>query len=195
MTQRAHFGTGNVHVSHVEEVQLLQFAAMQFFDYSPGVRTLDLITIADAFNRFATRTGRRTVVVGDFDVVAAGFSVVTNPVGGRSAADEDQFILLQVEQDAVADHMAAVADRNVLLGAVNREVGKAVDGGVGDELDGVRPLDIDVHHVMALIEQYGAVAPCMLFAAPVVEFGSYDRIYVGADLGVAQQINRVACCI
>src|SRR5690606_18969629 len=118
-----------VHVGHVEEVQLFQFAAVQFFDNGPGVRTLDLVAVADTFDRLATRAGRRTIVVNDFNVVAAGFRVVANPVGGRSAAYEYELVLGQMEQNAVADDVAAVADRNVLLGAVDREVGEAVDRG------------------------------------------------------------------
>ena len=131
----------------------------------------------------------------DFNVVTTSFCVVTNPVGGRSTANEHEFVLGQMEQDAVADYMAAMANWHILFGAVNREIGERIDGSIGQQFDGVRAFDVDVHHVMALIEQYSAVAPCILFTAPVVEFRGYYRIYVSADLGIAQQVNRVTCSI
>ena len=43
--------------------------------------------------------------------------------------------------------------------------------------------------MVRLIEQHGRVAPRLLLAAPVGELGGDDRIDVGADLGVAQELD------
>src|SRR5690606_38362985 len=47
VTQGAYAGAVDVHVSHVEELQLFQRTAIQLLDYRPGVRTLDLVAVAD----------------------------------------------------------------------------------------------------------------------------------------------------
>jgi hypothetical protein len=87
-----------------------------------------------------------------------------------------------VEENAVADDVAVVADRNILLGAIDGEILEGVDGRVGAELYGVGTLDVDVTHVVRLVEQDGGLAPGLLLGAPVrILTGNY-RINVGADL-------------
>ena len=76
----------------------------------------------------------------DLHLVAAGLGVELDPVRRRRAADEHELVLLEVEQDAVADDVAAVAARHELLGAVDREIVEAVDREVREELQRVRAL-------------------------------------------------------
>jgi hypothetical protein len=54
------------------------------------------------------------------------------------------------------------------------------------------PTDIEVHHVVRLVEQHGAVLPGPLFAAPVGEFGGDHRIDIGTQLRIAQHVHNVA---
>src|SRR5688500_5987748 len=111
----------------------------------------------------------------DFNVVTTGFSVETNPVGGRRAAYKHEFILGQMEQNAVADNVTTVAYRYVLFGAVYREAGKTVDGGVGQQFDCIRTFNVNVHHMVRLVKKYCRFTPCSLFAAPVMKFRCNNR--------------------
>jgi hypothetical protein len=114
------------------------------------------------------------------------------PVHGGGAADEQQLVLAQMEQDAVTDHVPGVARRHHLLGAVHREVGEAVESREAAQLERVRPLERELGHVVALIEQHGGVAPGALLVAPVGEFARHHGVHVRADLRVAQHVHGVA---
>ena len=96
-------------------------AAVELLDDVLRVRALDLIAVIFAEYRLAHRARRRTVVVFDLHVVFAGLGVVLDPVGSRIAADEDQRIFGEIEQNAVADHLAVVIYRRELLGLVDGE--------------------------------------------------------------------------
>ena len=48
-----------------------------------------------------------------------------------------------------------------------------------------------VHHVVGLVVERGRLAPGALLAAPVRELGRDDRVDVGAELRVAQELDRV----
>ena len=92
-----------------------------------------------------------------------------DPVGGRSAADEHELVLLQMEQNAVADHIAVVGARHELLGAVDGEFAKLLigrDGRAASSASG--PSMIDVDHVVGLVEENGALAPGTLLARQLV---------------------------
>ena len=142
-------------------------SAVQFLDHLLGVRSLNLVAVRIANHRLAHRAGGRAVVVDRRHIVSAGLGMELNPVGGRSAADEHQLVLFQMEQNAVADHIAVVAAGHELLGAVDGELGEAVDREMGEQLEGVGPFDVDVHHVVRLVEEHAGLAPGALFIAPV----------------------------
>src|SRR5690554_7591750 len=57
------------------------------------------------------------------------------------------------------------------------------------QLDSIRTLDIEVNHVVTLIKQNGGFTPCCLLGAPVVELGSDYWIYIGTNLGIAEQVR------
>jgi hypothetical protein len=120
--------------------------------------------------------------------------VELNPVRRRRPADEHEVVLLEVEQDAVADHVPAVAARDELLGAVDGEVREAVDREVRAQLHCVGALDVDVDHVVRLIEQHGALPPCGLLVAPVRKFARYDGVDVSADARIAQKVDGIFGC-
>ena len=78
------------------------------------------------------------------------------------------------------------------LAMFDREVGHAVDAGVGDQLDRVRAAHEQVEHVVGLVEEHGGLLPGLLLPPPVGELRGDHRVDVGAELGVAQQADGVA---
>ena len=114
-------------------------AAVELLDDVLRVRTLDLVAVELAEDRLAHGPRRRTVVVLDLDVIVAGLGVELDPVRGRVAADEDQGVLGEIEQDAVADHLAVVVARRELLGLVDGEVLERVGREVRQQLQRIGP--------------------------------------------------------
>jgi hypothetical protein len=191
VTQGADLLAADVHGRHAEELQLLEVAAVQLLDDRPGVGALDLEPPHVARHGLAVRPGGRAGVVADLDVVALG-ALELQPVRHRRAADEDVLLLVEVEQDAVADDAALGGDRDELIGYVDREVRHAVDAQVGDQLERVRPGDPRVVHVVRLVEEHRGLPPRLLLAPPVRELRGHHGVDVGAELGVAQQLDGVA---
>ena len=140
----------------------------------------------------AARVAGGALVARGLDVVAAGRCVELEPVGRRRAADVDQLVGRQVEQDAVADHVAVVVARREVLRAIHRELRERVEREIRAELESVRPLDVQVDHVMRLVEQHGGVTPRPLLVAPVRMLRGHHGIYVRANLRVAQHLGHVA---
>src|SRR5215471_9359048 len=97
-----------------------------------------------------------------------------------------------MEQNSVADYMAAVAARNELLGAVDRKLREAVDRQIREQLQGIRPFDPLFDHVMGLVEKHAAIAPSALLVAPITVFRRNDWVNVGSDLRIAEQVHRIA---
>jgi len=182
MPQRPDPLASDVHVAHVKELQLLQRPVVDLLDDLPRVRSLNLEPPQAPGDSVPVRAGRRPVVLDDFHVVSPGPRLILQPVGRRTTADEHELVLGLAEQDPVADDMAVGSRRYILLGPVDREVRRAVDGRVGDQLQRVRALNEQIHHMVGLVEQDGRLAPGTLLAPPVGELGRHDRVDVRADL-------------
>jgi hypothetical protein len=118
--------------------------------------------------------------------------VELDPVARRGAADDHEAVFGQVEENRIADHMAAVGAAHELLRLVRHEALHAVDREIRDELQRIGAFNEEVDHVMRLVEQHRGVTPCALLVAPVGEFRRNDRVHVGADLRVAQMLDGVA---
>src|SRR5580692_1080226 len=174
-----------------EELDVRDRAAVQLLDHLGRVGPLDLEPVLRPGHGLAKRARRRAVVADELDVPVAGLRVELDPVHARRPADELVDVLLEVEQDAVADDIAVVGDGHELLGHVGREVLERVEADVGDQLEGIRTLDVEVRHVVALVEQHRGLLPGDLLRLPVGELGRDDRIDVSALLGVPQQLNGV----
>ena len=95
------------------------------------------------------RVHGRALVALDRGVVVAGLAVVLHPVVRRRSPDEVEEILVEVEEDRVADHVAVVVAGDELLGLVDLERREAVDTGVREQLERIRALDVHVGHVVA----------------------------------------------
>src|SRR5690606_7823611 len=191
VAQRADGLVADLHRAHVEELELVERLAVELLDHVPGARALDLEAPGDALHRLAHRAARRTVVMDDLDVVAAGLTVVAQPVGGRSAADVNELFFLEPEDDAVADDVAVRRGRHVLLRLVDGPALRRVDHRVAEQLQRIGTLDVKVDHVVRLIEQHGAVLPSPLLGAPVGEFRRDHGVNVRADLRVPQLLDDV----
>src|SRR6185295_13921610 len=169
VAQRTHFLLADLDRAHEEELDLGHRAAVELLDDLPRVRALNLEPIRDTVDRLTLRIAGRAIVLLDLDLVLAGLGVELDPVRGGRAADEHELVLLEVEENAVADHVAAVAARHELLGAVDGEIVEAVDREIREELESVLAFDVEVHHVVRLIEQHAGVGPGPLLIAPVAE--------------------------
>jgi hypothetical protein len=111
-------------------------------------------------------------------------------VRGR-APDEAEAILVEVEEDRVADHVAVVVDRDELLRLVHGEGLEAVHAGGLEQLQRIGALDVEVGHVVRLVEETARLPPGVLLVAPVRELGGDLRVHVGPDLRVAGELHRI----
>src|SRR5690606_19858306 len=101
-------------------------------------------------------------------------------------------LLVEAEEDHVADHVSVVVARHEVLGTLGSEVGEAVDGQALEQGEGAGTFHHQLGHVVGLVEENGGGPPCSLFVPPVAELGGHHRIHVGPDLGVAQHVDGVA---
>ena len=108
--------------AHVEKLDRGEGPAVQFLNHLLGIRSLDLISVADPDDRLSTGAGRRSVVLDDLYVVASGFGMELNPVSRRRPAHEHKFILFQVKEDSISDDIAIVAARNKLLRLIDAKI-------------------------------------------------------------------------
>ena len=130
----------------------------------------------------AHRAHRRAVVLLDLDVVPSGRGLELEPVRRRSAADEDEFVRVEVEEDAVPDDVARRRRGHVLLRHVDGEALDAVDRRVRDQLQRVGAPEEEIDHVVRLVVEDCSLPPGPLLATPVRELGGDDGVDVRADL-------------
>ena len=150
-------------------------------------RTLNLEAVELAAAR---RVDGRPLVAVELHVVAAGLGVELHPVVSRGPPDEPDAVLVEEEQDRVADHVPVGRARDELLRLADREVLEGVDAEIGEQPDHVGPLDRQVRHVMRLVEERRRLAPADLLVAPVRELGRNLRVDVRPDLRVAGELDR-----
>jgi hypothetical protein len=136
---------------------------------------------------------RGSFIALDLDVVLAGLGVEVHPIAGGWTSDQAQRVLVEIEQNRVADHVSVRRAGHELFALVDLEILEAVHTEIGQQLHRVRAFDVQVRHVMRLVEQGAGFAPRPLFVSPVREFMTHDRKGVGSDLRIAQQLNRVSC--
>ena len=159
---------------------------LAFSSTSSAVGTLHLVAVEPAV---AGIDGRPLVSLGG-RVVVSRLAVVLHPVVRRGAPDEAEQVVVEIEEDRVADHIAVVVAGHELLGLVDGEILKAVDGEIGQQSEGVRAFDVQVRHVVRLVEEAARRAPCMLLVAPVGELARIPRVHVRPDLRVAREVDR-----
>ena len=150
MVQGAHLPARDREPAHVEELDLGQRPAVRRRQYVEGSRALHLVAVELAPPR---RVHGGALVALDRHVVAAGLGVVLHPVVGGGTSDEAHAVFVEEEEDPVADHVAVVVAGDELLGLVHREVLEGVHAERGEQPDHVGALDVEVGHVVRLVEE------------------------------------------
>jgi hypothetical protein len=192
MAQGAHLAPANRDRIHVEELHVRNRAAVEPLEDLGGVRPLHLEAVVPANDRLPTRVRGGSIVTAQLHVEAAGLAVELDPVDGGRAPHEIELVRAEVEHDDVANHVAVVAARRELLGAVRHEPSEAVRTEMREQLQGIGSADEQLRHVVRLVEQDRRFTPRPLLVPPVGELTRHDRIHVGADRRIAQQLDGVA---
>ena len=113
--QRAHRAAGDRELAQVEELDLGQGAAVRLRQDVERSRTLHLEAIDLPP---AGRVGGGALVTLDGHVVVAGLGVELHPVVRGRTTDEAHPVLVEEEEDRVADDVAVVIAGDELLGLV-----------------------------------------------------------------------------
>ena len=82
----------------------------------------------------------------------------------------------------------------VLFSLVYAETLHRVNRRVAQQLQRIPAADVEIHHMMRLVEQYRAMLPSPLLGAPIVEFRRDHGIYIGPQLRIAKQFHGIARC-
>src|SRR5260221_3885017 len=185
MLQRANGMPSDPCSAHVEEFDLRQRAAVEFFQQFYRVGPLNLISegLPDL------RVGNRSLITIYFDVVSPRLRIELHPIGYGGSTHQTHLVVLQAEQDHVANDVAVVVTRDELLRLIASEAVKRVDTEVRDEAHHVRSLKVQVRHMKRLIHQRHGFTPCPLLIAPIRKLSRY-WIHVQSDLRVPQHLNR-----
>src|SRR2546422_5620779 len=115
-----------------------------------------------------------------------------SPIAGGRPADEIEFVLGQVKKDGITDHISSVIAGDELFRLIDFEILEAIDAKIRKDLERIRPLDINVRHMMGLIEECTGLAPGTLLIPPVRELVPHDGKRVWTDLRIPQQFNRIS---
>src|SRR5215510_6061761 len=117
--------------------------------------------------------------------------MVLNPVVYGGSTDEKQFILIQVKEDSVANHISVVITPHKLLRFIHRVLFKTIDAGSGEQAKRVRALNPHVCHVVRLIEKYAGLLPRALFISPVRELRRDHRIDIWSKWRISHHLHWV----
>ncbi len=171
MTQRPDLASSDRELVHIEKADLGHGPAGDFLHHGKRVRPLHLKTVGSA----VAFVDGRALVPDRRNVVIARRRVVLDPVDRWRAADQADLVLLQKEQDRVANDEAVLVAGNELFGLVDGEAPEAVDAEIGQQPDDIAAANVEIRHVVRLIEQRAGLAPGALLVAPVTELVSHDR--------------------
>ncbi len=185
MTQGANLASRNVDDPHIEKLDVRIRATVQLFDKLLSIRSLNLVAVTNTSDRLPHRTRGRPVVIYHFNIVAACLGMKSNPVGSWCPPHEKQSILLQMEKNSIANHIAIVATRHKMLGFVNGEVLETIDRQIGEQFEGIGTLNIYIHHMVRLIVKNASLPPGQLFVTPICELGRDHGIDIGAYLRIS----------
>ena len=187
--QGAHRVAGDPQLAHVEELDLGKKAAVcprQHVERSWPLY-LEAIDLAPS-----SRVGCGPLVPLDGHVVVAGLGVELHPVVRGRTADKADPVLVQEEENCIADHVAVVIAGDELLGLVHLEARERVDAEVGEQPEHIRAFEVQVGHVVRLVEKRSGLAPRDLLLHPVRELTRHRRVDIWPDLRVARHLDRAA---
>src|SRR5712671_6287577 len=113
MTQGSDLASGDGDFTQVEEFDVRYWSAVQLVQNLVRIGALNLISVEPANNRSVPGDG--SLVSGQGHVISILFGVILNPVVHGGPPDEKQLILVEVEENPVADHVSVVTARDKLL--------------------------------------------------------------------------------
>ena len=122
-------------------------------------------------------------------LVAASLQVVLHPVVSGRTPDEIEFILVQIKENRIANHVSIMIAGDKLLGLIDLEILEAIDTQIGEQFERIGTLDIEIGHVVGLVEKSAGFPPGTLFVSPVGELGTHHRKGIWSYLRIAQQFN------
>src|SRR5262249_31408512 len=125
MAQCADFTSRDVDFPHVEELDIRYWLAIQFVQNLRGIGALNLIAAKPP--NYGHIWGNGPFIPRQRNVISAGLRMVLHPVVDRGSAHEKEFILIQVEENGVADHVSVVVASDKLLRFIDSEILKSVD--------------------------------------------------------------------
>jgi len=125
-------------------------------------------------------------------LIPASLYAILHPIAGGRPADEIELVLRQVKKDGITDDIAIVIARDEVFCLIDFEILEAIDAQIRKHFERIRPFDINVRHMMGLIEQSAGFAPRTLFIPPVRELVTNHGKRVGTDLRIPQQFNRIS---
>src|SRR6267378_7953685 len=157
MAQGADFASRDGDFTHVEELDVRYWSAVQLVQNLISIGALDLIPVEPANNRHVSGDG--PLVSGQGNLISILLGVVLNPVVHGGPADEKQFIRVEVKENPVADHESLVTGRNKLLGFIDGKILNAIDTRCGEQFERVRSLYPHIGHMVGLVEKNAGFLP------------------------------------
>src|SRR5262249_18811586 len=100
-------------------------APVQLVQHLSRLGTLDLIAVESASDRDVAGNG--SLIPGESHLIPARLCMVLHPVVNGGPADENQFVLVEIKEDGVANYIAIVTAPDELLGFVDGIIRKTVD--------------------------------------------------------------------
>lgn len=170
----------------VEEADLREVAVDRLLDDLDRVRPLDLV--AEVLRVLLGRHGAPAPL--DLDVVVPGLGVVVEPVARGRGADGQELLVVEVKEDGVPDVLPVGVGDDELFGLPGFGVLEAVDREVGEQVEGVGALDLEVGHVIREVHQRAALGPRALLLDPVGELRGEVRELPHTE--VAKQFDGTA---
>src|SRR5580658_2228203 len=108
----------------------------------------------------------------------------------RRTADKIEFVFVQIKKDGIPNYVSIMVTRNKLLSLIHLEILIAIYAQVRQQFERVWTLDIEIRHVVRLVEQSAALLPGALFIPPVSEFGAHHWKGIGSNLRITQPFHR-----
>src|SRR5262249_4435159 len=122
---------------------------------------------------------------------SASLQIELHPIRSGRPSYEIEFVFVEIEKNGIADNVAVPVTRHELLRLVDLEILEAVYTEVGKQLERFGTFDIEVGHMVRLVEQRACLTPGALLVAPIREFRPDDGKCIWSDLRVAQELNGI----
>jgi len=138
VTQGSDIVPRNLDGFHVEEADIRRRFAGYFLHDAESVRALHLVSV----DLSAPLVDGRSLVPFGLGLVTAGLDVIVHPVRGGGPSDKIELVLVQIEENRIADYVAVVVACDELLGLVDLEILERIYTQVGEHSQRVGTLHV-----------------------------------------------------